>query len=29
METGVVVLIFAAWFFIESAVSDFKGEQRP
>ena len=28
IETSIVVLTFAAWFSIESAVSGFKGEQR-
>ena len=29
IEISIVVLTFAAWFPIESAVSGFKGEQRP
>ena len=29
IETSIVVLTFSTWFLIESAVSGFKGEQRP
>ena len=29
IEASIVFLTFAAWFPIESAVSGFKGEQRP